>query len=66
MTVRHYPWCFEDEAAMVFYCRNMFGIDRGSDAEILAGLRDYLDYRIQGDGRIELPWQLVFFQAVKR
>ena len=66
MAVRHYPWRFADEAAMVFYCRNMFGIDRAGDAEILAGLRDYLDFRVTEDGRIELPWQLVFFQAVKR
>ena len=66
MTVRHYPWRFADEAAMVFYCRNMFGIDRATDAEILSGLREYLDYRSTEDGRIELPWQLVFYQAVKR
>jgi hypothetical protein len=32
----------------------------------LAGLRDYLDFRTTADGRIELPWQLVFYQAVKR
>lgn len=51
---------------MVFYCRNMFGIDRATDAEILSGLREYLDYRSTEDGRIELPWQLVFYQAVKR
>jgi hypothetical protein len=44
----------------------MFGIDQATDAEVLAGLRDYLDFRTTSDGRIELPWQLVFFQAVKR
>lgn len=66
MHVRHYPWRFESEAAMVFYCRNMFGIDRADDDMLAAGLAEYLAYRIGPQGEVELPWQLAFFQGVKR
>ena len=62
--VRHYYWRFDDVDAMVFYCRNMFGIDKASDQQIQQGLLDYLNYQENADGSIRLPWQLVFFQAV--
>lgn len=66
MQVRHYPWRFESEAAMRFYCRHMFGIDRADDDTLAAGLAEHLAYRIGPDGAVVLPWQLVFFQGVKR
>ncbi len=66
MQVRHYPWCFDSEAAMRFYCRNMFGIDRADDDTLAAGLAEHLAYRVGPEGAVEMPWQLVFFQGVKR
>jgi len=32
---------------------------------IEAGLREYLAFREAKDGSVELPWQLVFYRAVK-
>jgi len=66
MHLRHYPWRFDDEAAMRFYCRNLFGIDRADDDTLSAGLAEHLAYRIGPEGAVELPWQLVFFQGVTR
>ena len=65
-SVRSYFWQFESVPTMVDYCRNLFGIDNADDEQIEAGLRDVLDYKQTGDGRVQLHWQLVFFQAVKR
>jgi SAM-dependent methyltransferase len=65
MQVRSYAWRFADVPSMVTYCRNMFGIDRADDALIEDGLRDHLGFRVAQDGTVELPWQLVFYRAVK-
>lgn len=65
MQVRSYAWRFADVPGMVTYCRNMFGIDQADDALIESGLRDYLGFRVAQDGTVELPWQLVFYRAVK-
>ncbi len=66
MIRRDYVWRFPDVAALCFYCRNMFGIDRADDDMLKNGLREFLNYRSLPGGGIELPWQLVFFQALKR
>jgi len=66
MTRRDYVWRFPDVAALCFYCRNMFGIDSADDDILENGLREYLNFRSLPDGSVELPWQLVFFQALKR
>lgn len=65
MQVRSYAWRFADVPSMVIYCRNMFGIDQADDALIESGLRDYLGFHVAKDGTVELPWQLVFYRAVK-
>jgi len=65
MQVRSYAWRFADVASMAAYCRNLFGIDQADDAVIEAGLREYLAFREAKDGSVELPWQLVFYRAVK-
>lgn len=66
MTRRDYAWRFPDITALCFYCRNMFGIDKADDPTLEQGLREYLQFRSLPDGSVELPWQLVFFQALKR
>ena len=66
MHVRHYNWLFDNVASMVSYCQNMFGIDKADDVQIERGLRDYLKYREESNGSVTLPWQLVFYHAVKR
>lgn len=63
--LRHYEWTFNGIPAMVDYCRNLFGIDRADDAQLEAGLREYLGFRAQPEGGFALPWQLVFYRAQK-
>ena len=65
MCVRKYIWQFADVASMLCYCKNMFGIDKASDSELDRGLREYLNYRQVQNGTVQLPWQLVFYHAVK-
>lgn len=65
MQVRSYVWHFADAECMISYCKNMFGIDQASDCEIEQGIRETLGYREASNGSIELPWQLVFYSAVK-
>lgn len=65
MQVRSYIWNFDNTECMISYCKNMFGIDQASDRQIEQGIRETLGYRETSNGSIELPWQLVFYRAVK-
>lgn len=65
MQVRSYVWNFDDMKCMISYCKNMFGIDQASNSQIEQGIREILSYREADNGSIELPWQLVFYSAVK-
>lgn len=65
MCVRSYVWQFADVASMLCYCKNMFGIDKASDSELERGLCEYLNYRQAQNGTVQLPWQLVFYHALK-
>lgn len=65
MQERSYVWNFDNTECMISYCKNMFGIDQASDSEIEQGIREILGYREASNGGIELPWQLVFYHAVK-
>jgi ubiquinone/menaquinone biosynthesis C-methylase UbiE len=65
MQVRSYVWNFDNAECMINYCKNMFGIDQASDSQIEQGISEYLGYRTSEAGCIELPWQLVFYSAVK-
>ena len=60
-----YPWQFPSQLAMVQFCRDLFGIDRASDAELLEGIQHYLGHSIRGD-RHQLQWQLRFIKAQKQ
>ena len=57
-----YPWRFPDWDAAVFFCRNLFGIDRADDTTLRQGLECHLGAHAAGDG-VELPWQLLFYRA---
>lgn len=65
MQVRSYVWNFANVECMISYCKNMFGIDQATDSQIEQCLRETLGYREASNGSIELPWQLVFYRAVK-
>lgn len=59
-----YGWQFPDWNAAVFFCRNLFGIDRADDDTLRRGLEAQLGAHDTGNG-VTLPWQLLFFRADK-
>lgn len=64
MQVCDYPWQFPDWDAAVFFCRNLFGIDRADDATLRDGLERHLAARNTPAG-VAIPWQLLFYRADK-
>jgi SAM-dependent methyltransferase len=61
--IKDYTWDFTSRAEMVDYCRNLFGLDLADDNQILDGLNMYLKPVYLTDGRVSLPWKLIYFIA---
>jgi SAM-dependent methyltransferase len=53
-----YTWDFESNLSMIDFCKNLFGLDRATDAQIEQGLVQYL-----GAQNCSIPWQLMYFIA---
>lgn len=65
-TVREeaYTWDFPDRAAMVRFCRTLFGMDRNpSDEDLLADIDDTVGY-VEDRRGAHLNWSLLFLRAV--
>jgi SAM-dependent methyltransferase len=60
-----FDWCFADEAEMVGFVRDLFGIDRAGPEAILAGIAGQLGYQTDGSG-CAMRWELLFLRAVAR
>ncbi len=60
--LRAYRWRFADWPAALFFCRNLFGIDRADDATLRRGLESHLAADASAHG-VQVPWQLLFFRA---
>jgi hypothetical protein len=50
---------------MVYFCKRLFGIDRATDSQVLAGIEQYLGYQIV-ENQCLMNWELFFFKAVKK
>lgn len=61
---RSYEWIFKDVAEMASYCRKLFGLDRATPEEIVAGIDRYLGYVDDGDC-CRMEWELYFLVGVK-
>ncbi len=59
-----YTWNFKDIREMVYYVKNLFGIDLASDEIILEGLRDILGFK-EENGLIKLNWGLLYIVSKK-
>lgn len=55
-----YTWDFESSESMIDFCKNLFGLDLATDAQIAHGLVQYL-----GAKDCSIPWQLMYFIAAK-
>lgn len=59
-------WRFPDHDALVRYCRLLFGLVRASEREVDDALRDHFAIATDADGRVCLPWSLVYASGVAR
>jgi SAM-dependent methyltransferase len=57
-----YTWGFRSRPAMLDFCKNLFGLDLATDAQITDGLAQYLKPAPCDDG-LKLPWNLMYFIA---
>lgn len=55
--ISKYHWHFEDEEKMVLFCKNLFGIDKVNDDEILKAIKSYLGVEYDG-ARVLMNWSL--------
>ncbi|NNC89700.1 MAG: class I SAM-dependent methyltransferase [Akkermansiaceae bacterium] len=60
-----YCWPFPDEATMVSYCRDLFRMHEGSLAEVERAIRDVLGVVPLADGRVGMPWGLLYASATR-
>lgn len=58
------PWRFPDRAAMAAFCRELFGMVRASEHQVLRELEAALDIRDTTAG-VEMGWSLVYAVALK-
>jgi SAM-dependent methyltransferase len=55
--ISKYFWRFADEEKMIFFCKNLFGIDKANDDEISEAIKSYLGIKIEGKN-IAMNWSL--------
>lgn len=58
-------WHFGDAPEMAEFCQMLFGIDRATLDEVLAGIREYLGYGLSAAG-CRMRWGLAYIRARKR
>lgn len=57
-------WSFHSTTAMTDFFRKLFGLDKASDADILAGAMEHFP-RMYQNGCVEIDWQLAYLSAQK-
>jgi SAM-dependent methyltransferase len=60
VSVKKYNWTFNTMEEMVDFCRNLFGLDKAPNEEIIDGLKSYL-----GANETGFEWSLMYFIAIK-
>jgi len=63
--MKSYPWIFDTKAAMIDFCKNLFGLDKATDEEIDNGINIYLQPYCIND-KYMFEWHLLYFIATKR
>jgi len=58
-------WRFDDVNGAVEFCRNLFYLNKATDADILTGLKQYLGFDAASE-TTKIPWQLSYASGVKR
>lgn len=55
-------WSFDTQAQMIDFSRDLFGLDKASNDDILKGITTYLQ-ETEGPGEINLSWELTYLSA---
>ena len=62
--LKTYPWIFDTKEAMIDFCKNLFGLDKATDAEIDNGIQTYLQ-PVYINNTYMIEWHLLYFTAIK-
>lgn len=62
--VMQYHWSFDSIEDMTSYCRQLFGMDKAKDEEVLQGIETYLGYQLI-ENKCYMNWELLFLKAIK-
>jgi cyclopropane fatty-acyl-phospholipid synthase-like methyltransferase len=60
--LHEFRWSFDNKAAMLCFCRNLFGIDKADDATLWQGIKRYLA-PVLTEQSCSLRWQLRYSQV---
>jgi SAM-dependent methyltransferase len=52
-------WNFKKLEEAIEFCRNLFLLNKASDADIVSGMKHYLGFE-EGPGEVRIPWQLIY------
>ncbi len=55
----NFRWVFDNEQAMISFCRGLFGLDKATDNDIRQGIRAYLAPKYEAN-QVSLEWRLVY------
>lgn len=59
---RRFHWTFDSEAGLARFCKLLFGLDRATEEQTLAAIREHVGYD-HVDGRWRMNWALTFIEA---
>ena len=60
-----FRWEFDDEQAMISFCRGLFGLDKATDSDIMQGVREYLAPKYTTK-QVSIEWGLVYILCNKK
>jgi SAM-dependent methyltransferase len=55
----HFRWVFDNEQAMISFCRGLFGLDKATDSDIMQGIKAYLAPKYKTN-HVSLEWRLIY------
>lgn len=61
---RAYHWRFPSREAMIAFMKDLFGMEHADESTVLRGVEEVLGYE-NAAGDYCVPWELLFFRAVK-
>jgi hypothetical protein len=60
-----YTWNFDTVEDMVWYCQNLFGIDKATPMQVHDGIAEILGYAIAPTNKVRMNWELIHTFGMK-